>query len=98
MDNVTMIRVIAGLIALAVCLPLYFLPTILGRKKRNAVAIFAVNFLLGWSFIGWVVALVWSLSAESQPVQVLVQGASVSTPTPQLCAKCGNYSMAGPLN
>ena len=41
---------------------LYFLPTIVAvlREKHDKVAIFMVNFLLGWSLIGWVVALVWA--------------------------------------
>lgn len=45
---------------------LYFLPTIIGasRHKTNLVGIFLVNFFLGWSIIGWVIALVWAVSAE----------------------------------
>ena len=42
----------------------YFLPTIIGGKKRNANAIFTLNLLLGWSVIGWIVALVWATAAE----------------------------------
>lgn len=42
---------------------LYFLPTIIaaGRGMRNTVAIFVLNMLLGWTFVGWVVSLVWAL-------------------------------------
>lgn len=45
---------------------LYFAPTIsaCAEKKRNAVAIFALNLLLGWTLIGWVVAMVWSLCKD----------------------------------
>lgn len=41
----------------------YLLPTIIAAKsrKRNAWAIFALNLLLGWSVLGWIVALVWAL-------------------------------------
>jgi hypothetical protein len=51
---------------LLVLLGLYFLPTIIAaaRGKRNALAIAALNFFLGWSFIGWIIALVWALSAD----------------------------------
>lgn len=42
----------------------YFLPTIVGRNKSNFTAIFVLNLLLGWSFIGWVVALVWACTVE----------------------------------
>lgn len=43
---------------------LYFLPTMVGWSKRNAGAIFVLNLLLGWTFIGWVVALVWALTYD----------------------------------
>ncbi len=52
------------LIALGICISLYFLPSIIGRSKRNFPAIFILNFLLGWTVVGWVVALVWALTAE----------------------------------
>jgi hypothetical protein len=41
-------------------LPIYFVPTFIGRKKKNAAAIFMLNLLAGWTFIGWCVAMVWS--------------------------------------
>lgn len=52
-----------GIIFFILGLLLYFLPTILAvtRKHPNTLAIFLLNFFLGWSFIGWVVALVWSV-------------------------------------
>jgi TM2 domain-containing membrane protein YozV len=45
---------------------LYFLPSIVGaaRGKRNAGAIFALNLFTGWTFIGWIIALVWALTYE----------------------------------
>lgn len=41
---------------------MYFLPSIIGlaRNKRDLLAIFLVNLFLGWSVIGWIVALVWA--------------------------------------
>jgi Superinfection immunity protein len=46
---------------------LYFLPSILAlaRNKRDTVSIFVLNFLLGWTAIGWVVALVWALKVDA---------------------------------
>jgi len=43
----------------------YFLPTIiaLSRNHHNACAICALNCFLGWTVIGWIAALVWSLTA-----------------------------------
>jgi hypothetical protein len=57
-----MIRVALAVVALA----LYFVPSFIAvnKNKRNKNAIFALNLLLGWTFIGWVVALVWSLMHE----------------------------------
>ncbi|HKH99833.1 MAG TPA: superinfection immunity protein [Candidatus Sulfotelmatobacter sp.] len=41
---------------------MYFLPSIiaLARSKRDTLAIFLLNFFLGWTVIGWIVALIWA--------------------------------------
>lgn len=46
-----------------IALVLYLLPWLIAaaRSHRNALAIFFLNLLLGWTFLGWVVALVWSV-------------------------------------
>ncbi len=44
------------------CAAFYFLPSIIGWQKHNAAAIIAVNVLLGWTVVGWIVALIWALS------------------------------------
>jgi hypothetical protein len=56
---------LAGIVFLLVALGLYFLPTIIviSRNHHNASAIGILNLLLGWTFLGWVAALVWSLTA-----------------------------------
>lgn len=45
----------------------YFFPSIIGwlQKKRNLTAIFMLNFFLGWTVIGWIVALVWAFINDS---------------------------------
>ena len=45
---------------------MYFLPSIiaLARSKRDLLSIFLLNFFLGWTMIGWIVALVWAAKAE----------------------------------
>jgi hypothetical protein len=52
----------------------YFIPLIIAivRKKGNVVAIGALNLFLGWTLVGWVVSLVWSLSKDQQPQQVVI--------------------------
>lgn len=46
----------------AVAFTLYFIPTgcALLVGKRNVGAIFILNLFLGWTFLGWVVALIWA--------------------------------------
>ena len=43
---------------------LYFVPSFVAfsRGHQNRAAILALNIFLGWTFIGWVVALVWSFT------------------------------------
>jgi hypothetical protein len=50
----------------------YFIPTIAGLSKRNSGSIFALNFFLGWTFIGWVVALVWAVSKDAPAQKTVV--------------------------
>ena len=52
---------------LLVIMPLYFLPTLLGWSEKKRGAIFAVNFLLGWTVIGWIVAFVWAAANAATP-------------------------------
>jgi len=58
----------ALVIAIPLCLFLYFLPAYIAfkKEKKNKVAIFALNLFLGWTLIGWIVALVWSLTYEER--------------------------------
>lgn len=45
---------------------LYFLPSIIGYSHRNFGSIFLLNLLLGWTFIGWIVALIWAVSNDQK--------------------------------
>lgn len=46
----------------------YLLPSFIAgmRKHQNTAAIVILNILLGWTFIGWVIALVWSFTAVNK--------------------------------
>ena len=61
----------------------YFLPFGIAiiRERSNKLAIFLLNLFLGWTLIGWVVALVWAATSDA--------ATSTSTPTP---APAGNPS------
>jgi hypothetical protein len=45
---------------------MYFMPAIiaLARNKRDTLSIFLLNLFLGWSVIGWIIALAWALKAD----------------------------------
>lgn len=56
-------------LALVVAVPLYLIPAIMAfvRHHHNRFAILLLNALLGWTFLGWVAALVWAATyAERQ--------------------------------
>jgi hypothetical protein len=37
------------------------------RRHRNLAAIVVLNLLLGWTFLGWVGALIWAIIRPRQP-------------------------------
>lgn len=53
-------------ILIILLLGLYFLPAItaVARKKKNNTAIFLMNLFLGWSIIGWIIALIWATTHD----------------------------------
>lgn len=46
----------------------YFAPAIIAsvRGHMSSGAIFVLNLLLGWSAIGWIIALVWSFTGNTK--------------------------------
>ena len=64
----------------------YVVPTViaLARHKRSTGWIIALNLLLGWTVVGWVVALVWALVPDTPPAVMSDEerpGRSASKPT-----------------
>lgn len=55
---------IATLFLLALAVAVYFLPLFIAcfRKHPSALAISALNFLAGWTLVGWLAALIWALT------------------------------------
>lgn len=53
---------IVGIVLLILLTILYFLPAIIAYKKEhvNKGIILLINFLLGWTFVGWAGCLVWA--------------------------------------
>lgn len=52
---------------------IYFMPSIIAnnRRHKDRFAILLVNFLLGWTSIGWVIALVWSFTSSQDSVVII---------------------------
>lgn len=59
MQNFTVL----GLLSVVLIAVLYFLPTLIAfiRHHKNSLAVFLLNLLLGWTGLGWIVSLVWSV-------------------------------------
>jgi hypothetical protein len=47
---------------------MYFLPTVIAaaRKARHLGAVIVINLFLGWTFVGWVVALALAVASTSR--------------------------------
>ena len=53
-----------GHVLILLLLSAYFMPSVIAfaRKHQNKAAIMVVNVFLGWTFLGWVASLAWSLT------------------------------------
>ncbi|MEE9235505.1 MAG: superinfection immunity protein, partial [Candidatus Acidoferrales bacterium] len=69
LSHISIEEIIERILIIVIIYGLYFLPLLVAmlRKKRNAPAIAILNLLLGWTILGWIVALVWAAMAESPP-------------------------------
>ncbi|MBN9589874.1 MAG: hypothetical protein BGN85_06205 [Alphaproteobacteria bacterium 64-11] len=64
---------------LLVLFAIYWLPTIvaIARQTNSALGVAVLNFFLGWTVIGWIVALMWALAASSGPHVVVIENGRV---------------------
>ena len=53
-----------NIIVLIFAIIIYVLPGVIAssREHKNSTAIWVLNIVLGWSFLGWIAALVWSFT------------------------------------
>ncbi|QCG97805.1 superinfection immunity protein [Azospirillum sp. TSA2s] len=56
----------ALLIISLICIAIYFLPTIVAvnRDHTSKGGVIVINIFLGWTFLGWVIALAWAFSGK----------------------------------
>jgi len=57
-----------AIVVLLLAAAVYFLPTIVAtnRNHKNCSSIFVINLFLGWTLLGWVAALAWSLTDNTK--------------------------------
>jgi hypothetical protein len=69
--------VVLALIALVL---LYFLPSLVANRRghRNTGAIVVLNIFLGWTFLGWVLTLVWALTDNTDRTFVQKYGTGLT--------------------
>ncbi len=56
-------EILQAIITLSIGLGIYFAPALIAGhlKHRQFTGILLLNMLLGWTFIGWVAALIWAV-------------------------------------
>ena len=61
--NINAILIIPFLLLLVLGLAVYFIPSLIAFRKKhiNKVGILLLNIFLGWTLVGWVAALIWSI-------------------------------------
>jgi hypothetical protein len=62
-----------GIIVLLICAYLFPLSVAMYRDCEATAGIVVVNLFLGWTFIGWVVALAWAASGKKKQKPIAVQ-------------------------
>ena len=56
-----------------VCVGLFFLPTFVAfsRQATHRYIVLALNFFLGWTFVGWVIALALAVSGDARSTRLV---------------------------
>lgn len=85
------------MLTLLLLVVLYFLPSIVGHDKQDGTGIFLLNLFLGWTFIGWVIAMVWACNSPrvtpvfvfAGPGHFCTSCGTPSFPAARFCSACG---------
>ena len=77
-----MVHIIGSIMTAVIVFGLYFLPAVLAtlNRHKSVVLIWLLNGFLGWSIIGWIAALIWTLNPPNNVAQPFDSG-TVSTAT-----------------
>lgn len=62
------IQILGMMVAFVAVIFLYWVPSMVAsnRHHRDVGAISIINLFLGWTFIGWVIALAWACSGNTK--------------------------------
>ena len=73
---------------------MYWLPTLIAivRQTPSALGVAMLNFFLGWTVVGWIVAFIWACAADTRPVPVRFVPVASSG---RFCSQCGSLSLGG---
>lgn len=55
---------------------IYFLPSIVAANRKNNGGVLVINLFLGWTLIGWVVALAWAFTLSANDTSTTAIGPS----------------------
>lgn len=71
---------ILAIIAFICLILVYFIPTIIACRRNyiNKGPVIIINIFLGWTYIGWVIALAWSLKKDVLPPEKSVTPTQIS--------------------
>lgn len=89
---------IGVVVAVFILSALYFVPSIvaIARNHRNGVPIGLLNIFLGWTVLGWVIALIWAFTTNVEPPKMrqprlakCPECAELILPDAKRCKHCG---------
>lgn len=71
-----------GIAVLFIAALLYFLPFFIANARRHPQqgSIFFINLIVGWTLIGWLAALIWSVTGQPETKK--------GDPTPDTHLRC----------
>jgi threonine/homoserine/homoserine lactone efflux protein len=62
------LKTLSGFAIFGIIFYVYFLPSFIAkyRKHNNELAITVTNLFFGWTFIGWVISLIWASTNDTK--------------------------------
>lgn len=66
----------------------YFIPSFVAAGKERNGGVIIVNLFLGWTLIGWVLALAWAASLERKKPETPSAPVPITSSAMRLCPFC----------